>query len=234
MPFLKGHPDYVTAKYGINPPLEARAKVSAALKERYKDKTKHPHYGKHCSEETKRKIREAELGKYQLGHPQSEEAKRKISKAQREHNSMLGKEPWNKGKHGLQVAWNKGMRGCYPKELIRRMLTCRKPNTSEQRLINLMTQANLPFKYVGDGQFILGGKCPDFINVNGKKQIIELFGARWHPIFDIAERTYTFAQYGFDTLVIWEDELADTEALITKVRRFSHKKLRAYMRGRVI
>ena len=107
-------------------------------------------------------------------------------------------------------------------ELLRRCLTCQKPNIAEQKLITLIEENNLPFKYVGDGQFILGGKCPDFLNVNGKKQIIELFGAYWHPIFDVAKRTEHFKQYGFQTLIIWEDELKDMSKVSAKIKRFSH------------
>jgi len=96
-----------------------------------------------------------------------------------------------------------------------------KPNKAEQQLISLITGNNLPYKYVGDGQFILGGKCPDFLNVNGKKQVIELFGTYWHDIFDIAERKEHFRQYGFDTLIIWEDELKDSQKIISKITNFS-------------
>ena len=161
--------------------------------------------------------------------------------------------------------WNKGERGCYSEETLRKMGTDKagksssmkgkhfplevaienrrralsywqdpeyvfkqmkargvKPNKPEHKLIVLIEENNLPYKYVGDGQFILGGKCPDFLNVNGKKQVIELFGTYWHDILDIARRTEHFRQYGFDTLVIWEDELKDRQKVTAKIKRFSH------------
>lgn len=98
------------------------------------------------------------------------------------------------------------------------------PNKSEQFLINFFKEHNLPFRYVGDDEFILGGKCPDFLNTDGRKQLIELFGAYWHPIFDVAERTELFKQFGFSLLIIWEDELRDTERLLKKVRTFTRRK----------
>ncbi|MCG7944990.1 MAG: NUMOD3 domain-containing DNA-binding protein [Candidatus Thiodiazotropha taylori] len=52
-----------------------------------------PFYGKKHSEETKEKLRNKEV---------SEETRKKMSKI---HS---GKIPWNKGKNGLQTAWNKG------------------------------------------------------------------------------------------------------------------------------
>ncbi len=63
------------------------------------------------------------------------------------------------------------------------------------------------WKFVGDFDTFIGGKCPDFINVNGRKQIIEVFGNYWHKKEDIKTRTDHFKQYGFDTLVIWENDI---------------------------
>lgn len=48
--------------------------------------------GKHHTEETKEKLRK----------PKSDEAKKKMSEAAK------GRVPWNKGKKGVQTAWNKG------------------------------------------------------------------------------------------------------------------------------
>lgn len=41
---------------------ETKTKISDSLKERYKNKKNHPNYGKHLSEETKKKLRKAKLG----------------------------------------------------------------------------------------------------------------------------------------------------------------------------
>lgn len=100
----------------------------------------------------------------------------------------------------------------------------RKPNKPEQKLITVMVQHSLPYKYVGDGEFILGGKCPDFLNVNGKKQVIELFGTYWHNVFDIAKRKEHFRQYGFSCLCIWEDELKDLDKVKLKIAKFAKSK----------
>jgi hypothetical protein len=49
------------------------------------------------------------LGKKYKGKPRSEETKKKIG--EKNKISLLGNIPWNKGKSGLQVAWNKGLKG---------------------------------------------------------------------------------------------------------------------------
>ena len=95
-----------------------------------------------------------------------------------------------------------------------------KPNKPEQILINLFEKDNLPFKYVGAGEVWFGNRNPDFINTNGAKQVIELLGTYWHPLFDGANRIEHYKQYGFDCLIIWEDELEDTKKIIKKVEKF--------------
>ena len=100
-----------------------------------------------------------------------------------------------------------------------------KPNLTELRLQSMLDQ-HFPreWKFVGNGEVIIGGKLPDFININGKKQIIELFGIFWHNLFDTAVRTNHFRQYGFKTLIIWEDELENEAKLVKKVKAFTRRK----------
>ncbi|MDP3732528.1 MAG: hypothetical protein Q8R31_05885 [Candidatus Omnitrophota bacterium] len=100
----------------------------------------------------------------------------------------------------------------------------RKPTRPENNLSNLLdTYFPKQWKYVGNGEVSFDGKCPDFININGKKQVIEVFGVYWHPIFDVAIRTELFRQYGYETLVIWEDKLKDEQALLVKMKHFNKK-----------
>lgn len=63
---------------------EVRKLVSEKTKEFYADKTNHPNYGKHLSEETRRKIGLANKGtKSSVGRPCSEETRKKIGDANR-------------------------------------------------------------------------------------------------------------------------------------------------------
>ena len=81
------------------------------------------------------------------------------------------------------------------------------------------------WKYVGDGDFILGGKNPDFVNVNGQKAVVEVFGDYWHseritgksPEQEVADRVAHFARYGFKCLVVWEHEMRDLDAVAARV-----------------
>jgi len=141
----------------------------------------HVAWNKGCktSEETKKK--------------QSEVAKgRKHSKEEVEANRKRSKERW------LNKEFQKMMQKAI----------AIKPNKLELLFDDLL-QKMFPneWKYVGDFQFFLGGKNPDFMNVNGKKKLIELYGDYWHQGEDPQDRINHFKQYGFDTLVLWESEI---------------------------
>jgi G:T-mismatch repair DNA endonuclease (very short patch repair protein) len=105
--------------------------------------------------------------------------------------------------------------------------------TKPEILLNSILQQLFPnqYKYVGDGQVIIGGKCPDFININGQKKIIELFGDYWHSkkitgrtkLKEERQRIKHFSRYGYQTLIIWESELKDIDRLIKRIIKFNKR-----------
>ena len=169
--------------------------ISAALKGRPS-----PLKGRKLPEEVKRKV-SASLKNYFQEHGVTQTAREKISRITRER--------WS------NPDW--------ARKMLKRFNS--KPNSLEKKLGQMLDEA-MPgtWKYVGDGQVIIGGKCPDFINVNGKKKLIELYGAYWHDIFDIARRVEFFRQYGFDTLIVWDEELKDESRLKSKIIKFNRRK----------
>ncbi len=147
----------------------------------------HPFYGNLSS-----------LNYFQKGnHPRTEFKKgRKHTKEWKKKISILMTRKWRNS-----IFRDKQIKAIMNSQVI-------KPNKPEIFLTQLLNKI-LPneYKYVGDGQFILGGKCPDFFNVNGKKKLIELYGDYWHKNDNPQDRIDYFKKYGFDTLVIWESEL---------------------------
>ncbi|GAI94480.1 unnamed protein product, partial [marine sediment metagenome] len=99
------------------------------------------------------------------------------------------------------------------------------PNKAEKQLSELLAANSLPYRYVGNGEVVFGGKNPDFINVDGQKKLIEVFGVYWHDPFDVARRTEHFRQYGFSTLCIWEDELKEPEKVVAKIKSFNRRRI---------
>lgn len=137
-----------------------------------------------------------------------------------------GQIPWNKDKHyTLEKSKISHKRLWQKEDYVRKQMTARqvKPNKRENFLDNII-QAIVPniFSYTGDGKVIIGGKCPDWVDNDGAKKIIELFGNYWHREEEIQERTEHFAKYGYQTLVIWERELENPDRVIEKIRGFTN------------
>ena len=102
------------------------------------------------------------------------------------------------------------------------------PNKAEQYLNNLLKIClKQKYKFVGDGKVIIDRFNPDFININGQKKIIELYGDYWHNKKDSIprdkRRIETYSKYGYKTLVIWEHELNEPEQILAKVMEFNHE-----------
>jgi G:T-mismatch repair DNA endonuclease (very short patch repair protein) len=99
----------------------------------------------------------------------------------------------------------------------------KRPTKPEQILIDLIQQNQLPYKYVGNGEVLFGGKNPDFIQVNGKKKLIEIFGSYWHKNDNPKERIDFFKNYGFSTLIIWDKELENPQNVVNKIKVFDNE-----------
>ncbi len=94
-----------------------------------------------------------------------------------------------------------------------------KPNNPEY-LIDLITHEYFSgWQYAGDYSKMVNGKNQDFVNEE-TKQIIEVYGDYWHDGKDPTDRAEIFAQAGYETLVIWENELKNIDNVIYKLKLF--------------
>jgi len=96
------------------------------------------------------------------------------------------------------------------------------PNKQETRLGVLLNRL-FPEQYVFNykGKILrLGQKIPDFVNVNGQKKLIELFGNYWHNKEEETERKEFFQRFGWSTLIVWESELRDIDKLMIRLCEF--------------
>ncbi len=200
------------------------------------------------TEEEKKKSSEAGLKYYAnpltvhpfKGKKHKEESKLKTSKTLR-NGYLLGKyiPPWLGKKNPAMSKYKKEFFIRHPEERIKQGNRIKErmknpefvkkiissihssPNKPEKKLIKLFADNDLPYKFVGDGSFIIGRWNPDFVQTNGKKCVIELFGEHWHTEPNNEEkRKKCFAEFGFRTLVIWCKELEDMEKVLSKVKSF--------------
>lgn len=96
-----------------------------------------------------------------------------------------------------------------------------RPNKFENALQALL-DSRFPqeWKYVGKGEVHFGYKIPDFVNINGRKLIIEAFGDYWHKGDTGIARKRHFQKFGFFMLIIREKEMKFPEKVLGKVQRF--------------
>lgn len=181
-------------RYWQNP--DAHKKCSTERGERYSN----PSECKKLSDAQKKSFKTPERIK-----KHSEGQKRRYNNPQeRKKQSIQGKERWEDA------------------EFVKKMMIARniKPNKLEQFVGNVL-QKHYPdeWKFNGDGScgVVLNGLIPDFINVNGEKKVIEVFGEAFHnPEKAFMEVTWkrqefgrkaVFAQLGFNCVVLWGEEI---------------------------
>ena len=111
-----------------------------------------------------------------------------------------------------------------------RRASAQRPTKPEQKVLDAITTCDLPYIYNGAScDLIIQGRCPDFINVNGKKAIIEVFGDYWHRITKDYWQTEQgrkelFEPLGFKLLILWEKHIKEVsvETLAKEIEVFTN------------
>ena len=219
--FLEGRvPWNKGLKTGPRPPFTDKTKMrmSQSSKGKHKSELHKQHLrevnlGKKKSEESKRKTSASMKGRpIGLGKILSESHKQSISEGSRSGEYLVRK----KLSEASFILWR-------DKEFVSKQCSARglRPNKAEDKLFFILNKLYPgEWKYTGDFSFMIGSKNPDFVNSNGQKKCIELFGDYWHKGQDPKDREKIFAEYGWDTLVVWECELKTKEQLESRIRDF--------------
>lgn len=96
----------------------------------------------------------------------------------------------------------------------------RSPNKEEKKL-NAILREHFPgeFKLNVNGAVTFEGKIPDFINVNGHKCVVEMYGNYWHTPKQIPVRRKLFKKFGYSLAVIWASELNNERLVKWRIRK---------------
>ena len=68
-------------------------------------------------------------------------------------------------------------------EYRKKVLKRKEMSSLEIKMNEIILKNNLPYKFVGHGDFCVGRKNPDFINVNGEKIAIEVYCKKHKNLF---------------------------------------------------
>lgn len=214
------------------------------LSEEHKQKLSLSHKGKILSAETRQKISAKTKGDKNpfFGKKHDENTRKRMSinsKGKGKGNTHGFKKdhiPWNKGLknhlpeetilkmsevHKDKPGYWTGKKRNFTKEWIRNALRRRIPTSLETKFQDIIDKYNLPYKFVGDGSFMIGRKNPDFININGDKTAVEVY-AKYYKLkhektIDIwkKERSAVFAEYGW--MLYYFDETQVNEKNILNI-----------------
>ncbi len=69
------------------------------------------------------------------------------------------------------------------KEHIKKCLRRKMKSSLELKFEKIINQLKLPYKFVGNGEFFVGRKCPDFIHTNGENVAIEVYCRKHKQLF---------------------------------------------------
>ena len=173
------------------------------------------------SDAQKEKIREANIKTWQ--NPELRERSSNVRKKQ--GNFREGTKHSDSTKEKMRIRGKE--RWCNPAYIQKIKIGMdMKPTKPERTLIELLNKwyPNL-WKYVGDWSFWIENRNPDFVNVNGKKLIIEFDGEYWHGLQKMIEkdklRNATYERYGYKMLSINYADLKDIVMLKKKIQEFA-------------
>jgi len=190
--------------------------------------------GKHLPKEVKRKLSNSLKGRktWNKGKNLSKEYREKLSKARLKGLKEGRIKVWNRGlknknfgKEARQILKEKMRSPKFKEKWLRNLLKglLKRPTTFEQKIIELIKEHNLPFKYVGNGKVIICFRNPDFIECNGRKLLIETYYSYWHSKNYEKQRARIFSKYGYKTLFLNENDLLRKnwkEVCLNKINNF--------------
>ena len=167
---------------------------------------------------------------HQFGKVTSDEEKDEISK------KLRGRKQSEEHNHNLSKTKTKQWQN---PDFIKKMIksTKVKPNKPEQKIDEIL-QRNFSNEWKYNGDFscgvTIGGLVPDFVNVNGKKAVIEVFGEVWHDTDNTFlkrirwkqtefGRKAIYSQFGYKCIIIWvQAEIMKENAeeiVLSKIKR---------------
>jgi len=182
-------------------------------------------------------------GKYHGEHPRGMKGKTHTLEY-KEHLSKLWKSGYfdnvvkdpvrrKKISTSLKKIWNEMSPSIKKRKVINSLRSVRRrPSSLEKKMMRILKENNLPFKYIGDGRRYYGYPPinPDFVDINHQGKCIEVGCKRQKEVWSykswktyVKERTKKLKNVGFDVLYIWDEDLKNENKVVEMVKSFVEK-----------
>lgn len=179
------------------------------------------HKAIHLSDVTRKRISEGQKGRIVTKETRLKLAKINMGK----HHTMASRQKMRIANTGEKNGFWGKRHTEGTKQKLRKARKCQVVPTHhtkpELMFESVCKKYNLPFKYTGDGTFWIHNINPDFIECNGKKIAIEIFGEYFHsPLFNynlkenrtLPYRKKILKRYGWNLIVFWQTDLDRVDA----------------------
>lgn len=115
-------------------------------------------------------------------------------------------------------------------EEIKKRLRRHPISSLETRMNEIVQKYNLPYKFVGNGEFFIERKVPDFVHTGDKKIVIEVYCRKHKDMFRggweqwIIDREKLFAQHGYKTFFFDPTQLKDEQEIVKQLEKVNENK----------
>ncbi len=140
--------------------------------------------------------------------------------------SMLGKKHTEEWKKAASERARKRMSNI---DMVRRVLGRRPMSSLELRVQAVIDKHNLPFRYVGNGQFFIDKKNPDFVSTDDKRIAVEVYARRHKEMFRNisidewrSQRQELFNNHGWGILFIEDYQTNKEDYLLNLLKQGGH------------
>jgi very-short-patch-repair endonuclease len=100
--------------------------------------------------------------------------------------------------------------------------------TKPEKMYEALLSKHFPGQWIytgsGENSISIGGKVPDFTH-RDQKLLLELFGTYWHTADEVDSRIRHFSQFGYKTLVFWDNE--DPDEVLDRISEFTKQPIEA-------
>jgi hypothetical protein len=207
------------------------------LSAEHKEKDRQAHIGKHHTKETIEKIRTSKTTPYaiELARQGRLGKHHTYGAIERNRQAHLGKhlspEHAEKIRQGHRTPearekMRQSTHRCFKDpEFLKKWSKSNHSKTRPEKKVHTHLDSVHPNKFGYNGQGQLGihpdGLTPDFVRLDGIKQVIEVFGSYWHSDpNEVNEKQERYAKHGYESLFIWDYELKDRTAVVQKTSEF--------------